>query len=469
MSELPLGWIRSTVGAVTQPVETVNPKLNPEEPFKYVDIGSIDNSTKTIVSPKELLGATAPSRARQLLREGDTVFSTVRTYLRNIGYVTRDLDGAIASTGFSVLRPASGVSSRYLYYHSLTNDFVDGLSAVMRGTSYPAVVDSQVRQMPIPIAPAPEQERVVAAIEEQFSRLDAGVAVLRRVRQNLKRLRASVLQAAVTGRLVAPNASEPSLAGRLSPPDVHTPLHERQPANWITTSMSAIARVTSGATPSRSRAQYWENGSIPWVTSTLVNQETISAAREFVTPLALKETPIKLMPTGTILVAMYGEGQTRGRCSELLIEATTNQACAAIVLHEPWSFTRPFLKLVLKASYETNRRLSAGGVQPNLSVGIIKNLPVSLPPPNEQARICEEADRRLSLIDQVDEQLEVHERRASSLRSSILARAFSGRLVRQDPSDEPAAMLLDHIVSQRAASNSGNRTRARSRSGKAVI
>jgi type I restriction enzyme S subunit len=150
---------------------------------------------------------------------------------------------------------------------------------------------------------------------------------------------------------------------------------------------------------------------------------------------------------------MYGEGQTRGRCSELQIEATTNQACASILLDEPVKFVRPYLKLVMMASYEANRRLAAGGVQPNLSVGIIKNLRIALPSANEQVRICDEAARRLSVIASVETSLDLQRRRASRLRESILSAAFSGRLVPRDPTEEPATLFLERIAAARVSSD----------------
>ncbi len=202
MSDLPIGWAIATVDDVTLPIAVVDPRATPNDTFTYVDIGSIDNRSNRIADPKSLLGRDPPSRARQLLRVGDTVFSTVRTYLRNIGFADSSLSNAIGSTGFAVLRPAHGIHPRFLYYYALTNTFVGSLSAQMRGTSYPAVVDSQVRTMTIPVPPTTEQARIVAAIEDQFSRLDAAFVALVRVRQNLKRLRASVLQAAITGQLL---------------------------------------------------------------------------------------------------------------------------------------------------------------------------------------------------------------------------------------------------------------------------
>lgn len=115
------------------------------------------------------------------------------------------------------------------------------------------------------------------------------------------------------------------------------------------------------------------------------------------------------------------------------------------------------------ASYEANRRLSAGGVQPNLSVGIVKGLLIALPPQNEQRRICDEAARQLSFIHDLEVEVERQDQRATSLRSAILAAAFCGKLVPQDPSDKPASVLLERISAECTSSNSHKPTKARQR------
>jgi type I restriction enzyme S subunit len=125
---------------------------------------------------------------------------------------------------------------------------------------------------------------------------------------------------------------------------------------------------------------------------------------------------------------MYGEGRTRGKCSELLIAACTNQACAAIVFREELVVFRPFVKLFLTASYESNRRLASGGVQPNLSLGLIKRLEVPLPPVREQVRIVDEVQRRLSVIAALKTTMDSGLHRAATLRRQILAAAFTGEL-----------------------------------------
>lgn len=122
--------------------------------------------------------------------------------MRNIALVPENYDGQIASTAFLVLRAAQGIEPKYLFYLCLENDFLHRLEALQRGTSYPAIRDVDMREQAIPLPPLAEQQRIVEAIEAQFTRLDAGVAALKRLRASLRRYKAAVLKAAAEGRLV---------------------------------------------------------------------------------------------------------------------------------------------------------------------------------------------------------------------------------------------------------------------------
>ena len=211
---LPEGWICTTIGDITLPIEKVQPKYEPQSRFTYLDISSIDTSANTVVSPKTYTGGEAPSRARQLVRANDVLFSTVRPYLKNIALVPETAERQVASTGFAVLRGASGISQKYLFYYTLTDRFIKNIGEYQRGTSYPAVRDSDVRAQAIPLAPTAEQFRIVAEIEKHFSRLDAVETLLRRVRTKLRRYKASVLKAACEGRLVITEAELARAEGR---------------------------------------------------------------------------------------------------------------------------------------------------------------------------------------------------------------------------------------------------------------
>lgn len=146
-----------------------------------------------------------------------------------------------------------------------------------------------------------------------------------------------------------------------------------------------IAKISSGSTPARNNQDFW-NGDIPWVSTGELSSGFVNETREHVSLRAVHETSLKLLKPGTLLMAMYGQGKTRGIVARLNITATTNQACASIEIKkdEP-SYVYYFLQF----RYESIRKLSNGGSQKNLSTEIIKKIKISLPPIAEQRKIAE--------------------------------------------------------------------------------
>ena len=267
LSELPKGWVWTTLNEVTDYIENVNPKINPDKEFIYLDIASIDNSQQKITDPKKYFGIDAPSRARQLVKSGDILFSTVRTYLRNIAVVSKIYDGQIASTGFCVIRPLPKIQNRLIFWLVQTDDFLNPLNQLQRGTSYPAVRDSDVFPQIIPLPPLPEQHRIVAKIEELFTRLDAGVEALKKIKAQLKRYRQAVLKYAFEGKLTEEwrdankDKIEPASAllerireqrkkegkGRVEElPSVETSKLAKLPEGWEWARVGVIGRVMGG-------------------------------------------------------------------------------------------------------------------------------------------------------------------------------------------------------------------------------
>ena len=159
------------------------------------------------------------------------------------------------------------------------------------------------------------------------------------------------------------------------------------PVGWEWVPVDALATVGTGTTPSRDNPAYFTGGQIPWVTSGETGQPYIQATEQHVTAVALEKTNLTVYPIGTLVVAMYGQGKTRGQVSELGIPAATNQACAAIVLIDQSDDHRDYVKLVFEKSYDEIREMSAGGAQPNLNVAKVKATLIPLPPLPEQSRI----------------------------------------------------------------------------------
>lgn len=157
------------------------------------------------------------------------------------------------------------------------------------------------------------------------------------------------------------------------------------PAGWTRATLGEVATVGSGGTPDRTQPRFW-GGPIPWVTTGEIQFNTITETGESITPEGLGNSAAKVFPAGTLLMAMYGQGRTRGQVARLGIAAATNQACAAI---RPRASCHPeYLFQYLAAQYPRIRELGNSGTQQNLNAGLIRGIVLPLPPLREQARIA---------------------------------------------------------------------------------
>ena len=157
--------------------------------------------------------------------------------------------------------------------------------------------------------------------------------------------------------------------------------------NFAKAKVGDIAKVTSGATPSRQKAKYWD-GNIPWVTTSLVGFNRIASAKEFISEDGLKNSATRLFPRGTVIMALYGQGVTRGKVAILDIDAATNQACAAMLIRGEEIYSE-FLFYELQRRYDELRNLSNDGSQKNLSGELLKNLSITIPTLPEQRKIAD--------------------------------------------------------------------------------
>ena len=203
---------------------------------------------------------------------------------------------------------------------------------------------------------------------------------------------------------------------------IESGLYELHP-RWVWTTIEDIADVGTGTTPSRDNEAFFAGGTIPWVTSGETGQPFIRSTAQHVTETALAKTSLTVYPVGTLIVAMYGQGKTRGQVSELCLAATTNQACAAIVLMEQSAVHRDFIKLVFEKSYDEIRELSAGGAQPNLNVGKVKASLIPLPPLAEQARIVARVTELRRLCADLRQRLTASQTTQSHLAGALVEQA----------------------------------------------
>ena len=211
------------------------------------------------------------------------------------------------------------------------------------------------------------------------------------------------------------------------------------PSSWVWTTLGEIGNWQSGATPSRLRKDYY-GGNIPWLKTGDLNDGYISVIPEYITETALKETSVKLNPKDSVLIAMYGA--TIGKVGILSFPATTNQACCACT---DYLVKKMYLFYFLLANREKFIAMGGGGAQPNISKEKIVSTLIPLPPKQEQSRIVEGIEHWLSLVDCIEKNKDNLQRTIKEAKSKVLDLAIHGKLVPQDPTDEPATELLKRI------------------------
>ncbi|MEZ8600998.1 restriction endonuclease subunit S [Vibrio splendidus] len=189
------------------------------------------------------------------------------------------------------------------------------------------------------------------------------------------------------------------------------------PNGWCIGTIEDIAKVTSGGTPSRTKDSYW-NGHIPWVTTSEVKFGVIADAVQKITQEGLDNSSAKLFPKDTILMAMYGQGKTRGQVAKLGIEASTNQACAALLLHKEYDVE--YYYQFLTSQYENIRELANSGGQQNLSAGIIKDIRVPIPPLPEQRKIAKILSTWDKAITTTEKLIETSQQQKKALMQQLL-------------------------------------------------
>jgi type I restriction enzyme, S subunit len=291
-------------------------------------------------------------------------------------------------------------SKRFLLH--VLQGYLDAIWAATSSTTVKHLSSRSIADIPLPRPELGEQRRIVDILEDHLSRLDAADRSLRTALARLESLHAATIE-----QCMVQARSHPGTTIR---------------------SLGSLGTVGTGATPLKSERNYYLGGQIPWVTSGDLAQGLISKPTQFITNLALDETAVKLRPAGTLLVAMYGEGKTRGTVAELGFESTTNQACAAIVLHDQTPTHRGWVRLVLDSKYHAMRRLAAGGVQPNLNLGIVRALEVPVPEESVALMLMDLCSSQVEAEFRLRNELRASVARSHALRTALLRDAFAGRL-----------------------------------------
>ena len=339
--------------------------------------------------------------------------------------------------GLAAIRPDDSLDLKYLLYYF--RYFETQLSAKGTGTTFKAINQKLIKNLEIPIPPLNEQSRVVAHIEELFSELDKAVDTLKTTKEQLEVYRQAVLKAAFEGKYtkwwrknhnVSANEEYCELRKEnqvfKDTSGDENELSLNIPDEWMKVRLGEIFDVEVGATPSRQHAEYW-NGSIPWVSSGEVRFTTINKTREMITDIGLKNASTNLQPIGTVLLAMIGEGKTRGQSAILNIPAAHNQNTAAILVSK--TLCQPkYIYYFLQLNYENTRRVGSGNNQKALNKERVRAIRIPFAPIAEQSIIVKEIEKRLSICENIEQTVNTALAQADAMRQSILKQAFEGKI-----------------------------------------
>lgn len=338
-------------------------------------------------------------------------------HTRNIKYV--DSEFAVGADGTKILHPIKQLYSKFYYY------YLKALTIPNLGYSRHYSI---LRRVDVPLPSLAEQKRIADKLDTLFGQLSTIQKALERIPELIKNFRQQVLTSAVTGKLTEKWRKGKTLD------------------KWENKSIGSLFKVQTGSTPRRENNAYYDFGKIPWIKSGEVKNTLIFNSNEYITELAIQETNAKIYPINTILIAMYGEGKTRGQVGLLKIPAASNQAVAALVNDKGYNIiTIKYVFFFCLSQYNNIRNQAKGGNQPNLNLTTIKKWEIPLPPQKEQEEVVRIIDSIFKKLETIEQQYNILKTKIEKLPQVLLNKAFSGELVDHLPSDGNAENLLKEI------------------------
>ena len=285
----------------------------PDYSFRYVDIGSVTYE-RGITGYQELRFEDSPSRARRKVSVGDTIISTVRTYLKAIAIIS-DSENVIVSTGFAVYTPDEAIYPQYLYYFCKSEGFVQEIDKNSYGIAYPAINTDLLSRICIAYPCYEEQQAIADFLDKECAQIDSITADLEKQIELLQQYKKSLITETVTKGLdksVPMKDSGVEWIGEI-------------PEHWEISRVRHLASLCSGATPSKDVLSYWE-GNIPWVSSQEVKSDIIKDTSLHISEEAINSCSTQLMPAGTlVMVVRSGILQHTIPVALLGVPATINQ------------------------------------------------------------------------------------------------------------------------------------------------
>lgn len=423
--EVPENWVWVRLGAIAEIVTGGTPsKKHPEYyggNFPFYKPSDLDQGRLTYDASEYL--SEEGKKVSRIIPKNSTAVCCIGSigkcgYLMCEGTTNQQINSAIPK-----------INSLCLYYYLCTENFVQNLLSMASATTIAIVNKSKMESCAFPLPPLSEQQRIVERIEELFAKLDEAKERLQEVADSFAVRKAAILHKAFTGELTKQWRRENGVSDE----------------SWEEKKLGDICKIGSGGTPSRKHEEYY-NGNIPWIKTGELAWNVITESEEYITEEAVANSSAKMHFAGSVLVAMYGQGLTRGKAAILGINATTNQAVCALQPLE--LLTSEFLFYYFMKNYWQFREEAVGGNQPNYSAKMISNWVINLPSLPEQHEIVRLIDDLLARERSAQQAAEQALASIDLMKKSILARAFRGELGTNKASEASAVELLMQLLSE---------------------
>lgn len=444
----PNGWSVTNLGFfMKKNTGSVNPSVFPKEEFDLFSIPAYDN-----YSPEKVFGSQIGS-VKKVVQENDVLLSRIVPHIQRSWIVGPSQGRRQIGSGEWIIFDGNNISASYLRFFLLSYDFHQRFMKTTSGVggSLTRANPNFTAEFEFPLPPLNEQHRIVAKIEELFSELDKGIESLKTAQQQLKVYRQAVLSAGTSGILTQTNSSYLNVITIGIPTQIND--------NWEIVKLTDIAKLESGHTPRKDTPEYWENGNIFWLSLQDIRalDGKIALDTKYKTnKLGIKNSSARLLPAGTVCFCRdisVGYVTIMGR-SMSTTQHFANWICSA-------ELNNKFLMYAFMASRDSLIRKGQGTTVKTIYMPELKEIRIQLPTIEEQKKIIHEIESRLSVCDKIEESIEESLLQAEALRQSILKKAFEGKLVPQDPNDEPASVLLERIRLEREQQQDAANTKSK--------
>ena len=400
---------------------------DPELELSYVDIGSV-HPVNGITSTEAMVFEDAPSRARRIVRDGDTIVSTVRTYLRAIAPVRDPAPSTIVSTGFAVVRPRS-VSPKFMSFALSEPGFIEAIVARSVGVSYPAVNASEIGMLPIPIPEAPEQQAIADFLDRETAKIDSLIAKQRTLIERLKEKRAALVTHTVT-RGLPPDAAR---AAGLDPyPKFKSSGVEwigDIPAHWNIVSIFRIAEtIQTGPFGSQLHAEDYVEGDIPVINpSHLVTNNIVPDEQSTIDESTAQRLTRHRLAIGDIVMARRGE---IGRCG-VVGSREVGWICGtgSFIIRLKECDASYYAMIFSDTGFSQLLSLHAiGATMKNLNSEIVEKMLIPVPPLNEQIALAAHLNTEKIKYDTLVAKIKTVIERLQEHRLALITSAVIGKI-----------------------------------------